>query len=186
MNSSNPIESHLYPFNDPEYHKKPEPAPVMSTEVQNSLPIIFWVLVGVVILLAGVLLYLTVPSIIAYIKRRIPVDPEKKKRRYVTIESWLVSKRVREHDASCQQIVGTCSCDKTSTEDIEGDDRVIENKLSYDTVETAEGSCLEPEGKECPVCFEPFEVDQIVSWSPNTLKCRHVFHHNCIKVSCKG
>ena len=36
------------------------------------------------------------------------------------------------------------------------------------------------EGKECPVCMEPFTVDEIVSWSP-TKYCDHVFHHECIK-----
>ena len=38
------------------------------------------------------------------------------------------------------------------------------------------------EQKECPICMEPFSVDDIVSWSPNIDgTCKHVFHHECIK-----
>jgi Ring finger domain len=41
---------------------------------------------------------------------------------------------------------------------------------------------IEPETteKECSICMEQFEKDDIVSWSPTTT-CLHVFHHECIK-----
>ena len=34
---------------------------------------------------------------------------------------------------------------------------------------------------ECPICFEEFQVGDIVTFSPNESECSHVFHHKCIK-----
>lgn len=75
-----------------------------------------------------------------------------------------------------------------------GDGKSVEVSKSYDTAETAEESVEEGDAqwkgwmyeeddddeKECPICMETFEVDEIVSWSANPT-CKHVFHHECIK-----
>jgi Ring finger domain len=37
------------------------------------------------------------------------------------------------------------------------------------------------EERECSICMESFEVNDIVSWSCHAGHCRHVFHHACIK-----
>jgi hypothetical protein len=54
--------------------------------------------------------------------------------------------------------------------------------MSHDTDDT-EGIELwegDEDENECPICMEAFQLDEIVSWSPNE-KCSHVFHHECIK-----
>jgi hypothetical protein len=33
---------------------------------------------------------------------------------------------------------------------------------------------------ECPICFEPFEVGNAVSWAKKENNCRHVFHSTCL------
>jgi len=35
------------------------------------------------------------------------------------------------------------------------------------------------ENRECPICWEPYEVGQKVCWSPNE-RCNHVFHADCM------
>lgn len=96
-------------------------------------------------------------------------------------------------------------------EDIEGQShRTIDVSASYDTADTvdlvnssfdSEQEEGEEEGvkeekhhfypysfydendnRECSICMEPFQVNQIVSWSSqSTGRCNHVFHHECIK-----
>ena len=58
---------------------------------------------------------------------------------------------------------------------------------SYDTAETEPMRDFDEavvdevdSGKECAVCMERFEENDVVSWSP-TVECAHVFHHECIK-----
>ena len=38
----------------------------------------------------------------------------------------------------------------------------------------------EEEGQSCPICMEPFQHKELVSFSPMA-ECDHVFHHACIK-----
>ena len=41
-------------------------------------------------------------------------------------------------------------------------------------------SLFDDNHKECPICMNVFQIDDIVSWSANT-QCNHVYHHECIK-----
>uniref|UniRef100_A0A7S2UR05 RING-type domain-containing protein n=1 Tax=Attheya septentrionalis TaxID=420275 RepID=A0A7S2UR05_9STRA len=72
--------------------------------------------------------------------------------RYQVIEARLISKRVVAHDELCDEVVAPSS--------------------------DAESVSVDTNGKECMICFEPFEPDDIVSWS---FTCEHVSHHACIK-----
>jgi hypothetical protein len=54
--------------------------------------IIVGILIGLVCILSGVLMYLLYPPIRNYIRRKIPVNPEKIQRRYQTIDGWMVTK----------------------------------------------------------------------------------------------
>jgi hypothetical protein len=69
-----------------------------------------------------------------------------------------------------------------SSADVENLGPSLKLAMSQDTIDTEaielwEG---EEEDNECPICMEAFQLDEIVSWSPNE-KCSHVFHHECIK-----
>lgn len=35
------------------------------------------------------------------------------------------------------------------------------------------------ENRECPICWEPYQVDQKICWSPNK-GCSHAFHADCM------
>ena len=50
------------------------------------------VMVGLLFALTGLSLYLLYPFVKNYIRRKIPVNPEKIKRRYQTIDCWIVTK----------------------------------------------------------------------------------------------
>lgn len=54
--------------------------------------------------------------------------------------------------------------------------------LDQDIEEAYNGVKIETETveRECSICMERFEKDDIVSWSPTTT-CLHVFHHECLK-----
>jgi hypothetical protein len=66
--------------------------------------------------------------------------------------------------------------------DFENQSPSLKLALSYDTADTEAVELWEgdEEDNECPICMEVFQLDEIVSWSPNAL-CSHVFHHECIK-----
>eukprot|EP00978_Attheya_sp_CCMP212_P001996 scaffold4111_cov49-Attheya_sp.AAC.1 len=120
----------------------------------------------------GIVFYLfliiTVPFVLGpcyalYLYFRPPAPPPdvtelelryQKELRYQVIEARLISKRVIAHDELCDQVVA----------------------LSSDA--DADVESVDTNGKECMICFEPFEPDDIVSWS---FTCEHVSHHSCIK-----
>jgi hypothetical protein len=96
--------------------------------------------------------------------------------RYAQIESWLISRRIEPHDEMCKKALSYLdSCTGIPKE-------LKRRTWSADTVCTDVecGSISANEEHECPVCLDPLEVGDLVSWSPNT-KCEHVFHHCCIK-----
>jgi hypothetical protein len=69
-----------------------------------------------------------------------------------------------------------------SAADVENQSPSLKLAMSHDTTETEAIELWEgdEEDNECPICMEAFQLDEIVSWSPNE-KCSHVFHHECIK-----
>jgi hypothetical protein len=68
-----------------------------SSASDTNLAILISLIVLIVLLLL-ILAYLVGPTIIWFVRRRIPVDPKKLDARYETIEGWLISK-VRQVDA---------------------------------------------------------------------------------------
>lgn len=110
--------------------------------------------------------------------------------RYRTIESWVVSKQICEHDELCEKVCQLQSLDNkprlrkqtmstVDSVDVEGgDDKDEETATSSPSCD--ENSDDESESKECPICFDTFEVNDIVSWSADPV-CRHIFHHRCLK-----
>ena len=108
-------------------------------------------------------------------------------RRYETIENWMISKRVMEHDEfcnSCIHVLGsvegnsrrrrTRKCDPSSCPDEEEEEEGEKPSTTTSSMCSAEG------GLACPICFEEFQLGDVVSLSPNR-ECLHVFHHECIK-----
>jgi hypothetical protein len=81
---------------------------------------------------------------------------------------------VHSHNESCGGVKNAA--------DFESQSPSLKLALSCDTADTEAVELWEgdEEDNECPICMEVFQVDEIVSWSPNE-KCSHVFHHECIK-----
>eukprot|EP00934_Nitzschia_sp_Nitz4_P007991 Nitzschia sp. Nitz4//scaffold108_size72880//21399//22877//NITZ4_005810-RA/size72880-processed-gene-0.49-mRNA-1//-1//CDS//3329532654//7981//frame0 len=73
---------------------------VWVTPEQNML--IISILIGLIVVLCFILGFVTMPPLMSMIQRRLPVSQEKIDRRYGTIDSWLITKRVQSHDAACE------------------------------------------------------------------------------------
>jgi hypothetical protein len=127
--------------------------------------------------------------------RRLSVDEQGRiQLRYSAIESWLVSKQVLAHDDLCRRVLQhngkECWEPDTSAHGknrLKGRTMTVETLISADDDSNDENhgeiwsECdNENEGLECPVCMDSIQVGAIVSWSANP-KCRHYFHHACIK-----
>jgi hypothetical protein len=86
------------------------------------------------------------------------------------------SQKVHAHDECCERVQKAMHAASPSTIP------PIKLALSCDTTETEAVELWEDEEEEpeCPICIEPFAVDEIVSYSPNKA-CSHAFHHECIK-----
>ncbi|KAL7563963.1 hypothetical protein ACA910_017576 [Epithemia clementina (nom. ined.)] len=111
-------------------------------------------------------------------------DGNRKERRYQTIEGWLITKRIQPHGKECEMIRNKfCRPCNDGSGTPCSPVKAVSSFDSSDTVHTSSDSeAEEGEYKECPICMEPFSVDDIVSWSPNIDgTCKHVFHHECIK-----
>jgi hypothetical protein len=67
-----------------------------------------------------------------------------------------------------------------SAADFEHQSPLLKLAMSHDTADGSQGCGKADEDNECPICMEAFQLDEIVSWSPNE-KCSHAFHHECIK-----
>ena len=73
--------------------------------------------------------------------------------RATAIENWLVSKPALAHDDVCDFAMGPTAITQAASD----------------------------ETTECSICFESFQPNDIVSWSPNPACCKQVFHHGCLK-----
>jgi len=132
-----------------------------------------------------------------------------RKHRYETIEGWVFSKMVHEHDVACDLITGSSSstafsgihklhhkhrsvtletvlttADATASDEETGGSTGDKNDTDHslyqiDRDDDVDASQLSIDG-ECSICYEHMQVGEIVSWSPNP-NCQHVFHHTCIK-----
>jgi hypothetical protein len=76
----------------------------------NHAGALIGILLGLTCLLSAVFLYLVIPLLREYIRSRRPVDPERIRRRYETIEGWLITK-VRVYHAC---VVRTTTCNLIS------------------------------------------------------------------------
>ena len=107
------LTNHTYPPAPPEYlyegHSPLEsstPSPLESVlqgpsqqqqqeedeTSQGPNMIIVGSLIGLIAILSLLLVYLLIPPLLLYIKRRTPVNPKQLEARYATIEGWLISK----------------------------------------------------------------------------------------------
>jgi len=73
--------------------------------------IIVGILIVLLVFLGVVLAWIALPPILDYIRRKMPVSQKRIDRRYVTIDSWLISKRVRPHDECCDMLIAQLSVD---------------------------------------------------------------------------
>jgi hypothetical protein len=82
----------------------------------------------------------------------------------------LLIQKARPHDALCARVCGP-------------PEKAVDVKMGSGTHATVEcdATSLPESGSECPICMEPFQPGQYVSWSSHTTVCRHAFHHQCIK-----
>ena len=115
------------------------------------------------------------------------IGGESKDVRYYKIESWVVSKKICAHDEVCEKLCRLSekprirkqtmsTVDSVDTD--EGEDE--EMGVSNGNTSSSDDSLDEANERECPICFDTFEVDDIASWSADSA-CKHVFHHRCIK-----
>ena len=108
-------------------------------------------------------------------------EPETPEERYRNIEKWLVNKKAHPHDHVCELIMQSRRWNATAKRgmkpEVADDDSKNHNRartLSTQTcvTEENEGSLSHSnDEEECPICFEVFEENDIVSWSPET--CSH-------------
>lgn len=61
-------------------------------QYESNHTIVVGILVGLIILLCLILGFLTLPAVVNYFRRHIPVSQERIDRRYATIDGWLVTK----------------------------------------------------------------------------------------------
>ena len=179
-------EEHRYPFDGSSVVEETASETDWSKAERNDV-LIFWLLITLIVVLSVILLGMFIPEIYRFIKRRWPQDPKLIEKRYETIESWLISKRVVSHSSLCEECV-TSSTTTRIQKDAEL--TLIQKSPSHDTAETTDDIYDEQDEHECPICMEVFQVGQVVSWSPILHKanddkdessCTHVFHHTCIK-----
>jgi hypothetical protein len=71
--------------------RQPEERPTQQHESEKDI-IVVGVLIALIILLCLILGFLTVPTLINFFRRRIPVSQKRIDRRYETIDTWLVTK----------------------------------------------------------------------------------------------
>lgn len=104
--------------------------------------------------------------------------------RYRNIEKWLVSKKVEPHDKLCDTVIVSLKRNlprKVKLKSGRDQEAALDcsAKICTKTNELNVEHAV-PDTHDCPICFDSFLLDEIVSWSP-TPQCHHVFHHHCIK-----
>lgn len=114
-----------------------QPIVYVQQQQQEENWVIVGCMIGSLVVLVILFLVLVVPPLFYFIKSRIPVSPVRIERRYETIEAWLITKRVRNHDVLCQQILNEQQGIVENKMDINTDDETkIEAVRSVDTAET--------------------------------------------------
>jgi Ring finger domain len=99
-------------------------------------------------------------------KRQILED--RIKRRYETIDAWLVSKRVQHHDDVCDRIVRQYSVKTQHLRSTETSHHPGEEDSQNDSPDV-----------ECAICMGPMKAGEWAAWSANE-ECTHAFHRPCI------
>jgi len=67
--------------------------------------VIVGVLIGLITFLSFVLVWIMFPPIMDFVRRKMPVSQKRIDRRYLTIDGWLISKRVQPHDDCCNMLI---------------------------------------------------------------------------------
>jgi len=105
------------------------------------------------------------------------------------IRNTLVTKKVVHHDEISQN---QCILIENGTNDDEVEQQVPLTTETRDVgvdLENGSGSTITDNGLDthhCPICLEPFKHDENVSWSRQLIKCKHVYHTNCISAWLAG
>ena len=136
-------------------------APIINPEHSYSFgathALAIGVLVGIVAFLLLVLICMATPSL-SPSRGAVTTTPtnqsERIKRRYQTIQEWLITKKVV--DDELQGDTGDAAKNTTSLDNDDDDHQMV---------------C-------CQICLEEFQVGDRVSWSTS---CNHVYHLSCIK-----
>lgn len=172
--------------------------------VENTETLIIAVLVGVICCLLTLLIAVVMPYLFPVSDDMVPedsesADPEKVKRRYQTIEDWLVTKEIRERERDENHVYQNVSSANTgslarndqkdsSEEEAKHNDEEapstadceIHSGTSSCSAAKQHDGCHEnhEEIEACQICMEDFKVGDSVSWSTG---CDHVYHFSCIQ-----
>jgi hypothetical protein len=117
----------------------------------------FVVILGIVLILGP----MCIPRQSVRRVRSFVADPERIKRRNQTIQDWVITKQVMDHEVCCNKLLHGESLTQSSGLSCEHHD---DGDIDYAT-------------NECFICMEEFRVGEDVSWS----FCRHVYHRDCIQ-----
>jgi Ring finger domain len=90
------------------------------------------------------------------------------KRRYETIDAWLVSKRVQHHDGACERIVRQYSVKTQHLRSTDASNQPGDEDSQNDSHDV-----------ECAICMGPMKAGEWAAWSANE-ECTHAFHRACI------
>lgn len=91
----------------------PSPIPESIPPPEREYTIAVWVLSALLVILSAVLVFVVVHilynhrlrTLTLFPRRRLKAIQERIERRYETIEGWIISKRVQEHDEFCETCV---------------------------------------------------------------------------------
>lgn len=173
--------------------------------VENTETLIIAVLVGVICCLLTLLIAVVMPYLFPVSEDTVPedsesADPEKVKRRYQTIEDWLVTKEIRERERDENHVYQNVSSVNTGSlarndqkdsgeEEAKHNDEEAPSTTDCGGIHSGVTSCAaaakqqgghenHEEIEACQICMEDFKVGDSVSWSTG---CDHVYHFTCIQ-----
>lgn len=99
------------------------------------------------------------------------------------IRDTLITKKVVRHD----EITHNCCAlieNVTNDDEDEIQELLVNEIRDVDTDEESNNDPIitdnDPNAHLCPICLDPFKVDERVSWSRHLIACKHVYHANCI------